>query len=338
MKAVMRYSAALIILLLGALLAPPADAQRRIRINLGTVAPSGSAWHEILMQMQQDWERISGGRIDLRVYPGGSLGDDLEMLRKVRIGQLQSVAMTGIGLSRIDEGVNALHIPMLFDSYAELDYVRDKMAPKLEAALEAEGFVVLAWSDAGWARFFTKKPAKTLDELRKQKLWISAGDPETEKLYKDYDMQVTPLPLSEVSTGLQTGLIEAVDVPPLYAMLDGTYNRAPYMTDIKWAAVVAGTVISKKAWDRIPADLRPKLLASAREAGDKARERIRSLGEDAIEQMQQRGLTVVEPDREAWETEVEAAWPKLRGVLAPAPLFDEAIRLRDEFRKQHGAN
>ena len=96
-------------------------AQRGLRINIGTVAPPNSAWHEILQQMQQDWTKISGGRVQMRVYPGGSLGDDAEMLRKVRVGQLQGVAMTGIGLALIDEGVDALHIPMLFDCYAELD-------------------------------------------------------------------------------------------------------------------------------------------------------------------------------------------------------------------------
>jgi TRAP-type C4-dicarboxylate transport system substrate-binding protein len=115
-------------------------------------------------------------------------------------------------------------------------------------------------------------------------------------------------------------------------MLDGSFQRAPYMTDIRWGPVIGGTVISKAAWESIPADLRPRLLASARKAGEEMRDRIRQLGEDAIAQMKQRGLTVVEADRAAWQREVEAGYPKMRGKLAPAPLFDEAIRLRDEYR------
>jgi TRAP-type C4-dicarboxylate transport system substrate-binding protein len=307
-------------------------AQRGLRINLGTVAPPNSAWHEILQQMQQDWEKISGGRVQLRVFPGGSLGDDSEMLRKVRIGQLQAVAMTSIGLALIDEGVDALHIPMLFESYAELDHVRGQIASKLEQRLDGKGFQVLNWSDGGWAQFFTKKPAKTLDGIRAQKLWISAGDAKTERLYKQFGMQVVPLPLSEVATGLQSGLIEAITVPPLYALLDGSFQRASNMTDIKWAPVIAGTVIANQAWEKVPADLRPKLAEAAERAGEQTRSRIRKLGDDAITQMRQRGLTVVETDRAAWRKEVEAAWPKLRGVLAPAELFDEAIRLRNQFR------
>jgi len=303
-----------------------------VRVNLGTVVPKDSTWYEVLVRMKQDWTTISGGRVDLRIYPGGSLGDDVEMLRKVRIGQLQAVAVTSVGLSRIDASIEALHIPLLFRSYDELDYVREKMAPKLEGALSQKGFVVLNWSDGGWAQFFTKKPAKTLDDLRGMKLWISAGDPKAEQLYRDFDMRPTPLPMTEMLTALQTGLIEAIDVPPLFAMLDGSFQRVPYMTDIRWAPVMGGTVIGKQAWESIPADLRPKLLASAKKAGDEMRGRIRQLGEDSIAQMKQRGLTVVPVDREAWQRDVEAGYPKMRGKLAPAALFDEAIRLRDEYR------
>lgn len=321
-------------ILLAGLLSP-APAQRgsgAVRLNLGTVVPKDSAWYEVLMRMKQEWATISGGRIDLRIYPGGSLGDDVEMLRKVRIGQLQAVAVTSVGFSRIDESIEALHIPLLFESYEELDYVRGKMAPQLEAALQKKGFVVLNWSDGGWAQFFTKTPAKTLNDIRGMKLWIGAGDPKAEQLYREFGMRPTPLPMTEMLTALQTGLIEAIDVPPLFAMLDGSFQRATYMTDIRWAPVMGGTVISMEAWESIPADLRPKLLAASRKAGDEMRGTIRQLGEDSIAQMKQRGLNVVSVDQAAWRREVEAAYPKLRGKLAPADLFDEAIRLRDEYR------
>ncbi len=323
------------ILLVGLLMPVSAQrASRSIRVNLGTVVPKDSAWYEVLVRMKQQWATISGGRVDLRIYPGGSLGDDIEMLRKVRIGQLQAVAVTSVGFAHIDGSIEALHIPLLFQNYVELDYVRDKMAPQLEASLEAKGFVVLNWSDGGWAQFFTKEPAKTLDDIRGMKLWIAAGDPKAERLYRDFGMRPTPLPMTEMLTSLQTGLIEAIDVPPLFAMLDGSYRRAPYMTDIRWAPVIGGTVISADAWERIPADLRPQLLSAARKAGEEMRGRIRQLGEDAVTEMKQRGLTVVSVDHQAWQSEVEEGYAKMRGQLAPADLFDEAIRLRDEYRAQ----
>jgi TRAP-type C4-dicarboxylate transport system substrate-binding protein len=125
-------------------------------------------------------------------------------------------------------------------------------------------------------------------------------------------------------------------MPPLFAMLDRFYERVGYMTNIRWAQVMGGTVISNEAWERIPAELRPKLLEAAQRAGEKTRARIRKLGEDSIPQMVERGLTVVEADREAWLREATDVYPKLRGRLAPAPLFDKAIRLRDEHRTSRG--
>ena len=322
----------LLIVLVAAALAAPAAAQRGLRINLGTVVPQDSPWYEVLQQMRQDWTEISGGKVDLRIYAGGALGDDTEMLRKTRIGQLQAVAMTGIGLSRIDPGVDALQIPLLFQSYEELDYVRDKMAPTLEKRIAAEGFQVLAWSDGGWAHYFSKKPAPTLADVRSQKLWISAGDPRTEELYKSLGFNVVPLPLSEMTTALQTGLIEQILVPPLYALLDGSYRRAGNMTDLAIAPVIGGIVIDNKAWQRIPAALRPKLAAASEAAGAKLRARIRQMGDDAIQQMKERGLNVTAADRAAWQAEVEKVYPKLRGTYAPAEMFDQAVRLRDEYR------
>lgn len=331
-----RASNALLVVAVLFALAAPLSAQRgkAIRINLGTIVPKDSAWHEALLRMREDWREISGGRIDLRIYSGGALGDDAEMLRKVRIGQLQAVAVTALGLAKIDPAIDALHLPMLFESYQELDYVRDRMAPTYEKRLAEKGYVVLNWSDGGWAHFFTAKPAKTLADIRSQKLWISAGDPKTERLYKDYRMRVVPLAVTDLATSFETGLIEAVTLPPLFAMLNGSFERAPYMTDVKWAPIVGGTVVSSKAWESIPSDLRPRLLEASQRAGAQVRERIRRLGDDAVDQMKQRGLTVVAADHAAWLAEVKAAYPELRGVLAPAELFDEAIRLRDEFRKK----
>jgi TRAP-type C4-dicarboxylate transport system substrate-binding protein len=290
----------------------------------------------VLQKMRQDWTEISGNRINLRIIPGGQLGDDVELLRKVRIGSLQATALTSIGLARIDPGIDALHIPMLFDNYAELDYVRDHMAPTFERRIAEKGFVVLNWADGGWAHFFSKKPSKTVDDLRRQTLWISAGEPKMLDLYNSFGFRVKALNLSELMTQLQTSGIDAVAMPPLFAMLDQTYRQAKFMTDLHWAPVVGGTVISKEAWEGLPANLRPKLLEAARRAGEEARDRIRAAGDEAVPQMVARGLTVVEADRADWLKEAKAAYPKLRGELAPVELFDEALRLRDEFRAAKG--
>jgi TRAP-type C4-dicarboxylate transport system substrate-binding protein len=316
----------------------PLQAQgQRIVINMGTLAPEGTAWHDALLQMRQDWNRISRGQVILRIFPSGVQGDENTMIRKMRIGQLQAVAVSGNGLSRIEPAISCLQIPLMFDSYDELDYVRDRMAPQLERMIEQRGFKILNWADAGWVRFFTKRPASTLDDIRGMKLLTSAGDPETEELYKDFGFQVVPLPYTEVLTALQTGMIEAVQGPPLYSMVEQWFGLATHMTEVKWAPLVGATVISNRAWERIPASMRPQLLEAARSAGRRLLPEIRQLNEDAIPAMTKRGLNVVRPDSAAlasWFAEAKDAYPKLRGRYVSADLFDEVERLRNEFRSQ----
>lgn len=310
-------------------------AAKKTRIRMGTVAPKGSPWHEALEYVRQEWHRISTGAVDVRIYAGGVLGDGPEMVRQVRAGRIEAVGLSSVGLARIDPGVSCLQVPMMLSSYDELDYVRERIAPKLEHRIEEKGFKVLLWSDAGWVHSFTKEPVRTPDELRKMKLFTSAGDPDTEKLYKEFGFHVVPLALTDMLVSLQTGLIDAVNLPPLFAMLNETYRLAENMIDLKWTPLVAGTVISKRAWERIPEEYRPRMLHAARTAGDRLRERIRRMGDDAVKAMEKRGLEIIELDpavRAKWQSEAEKTYPQLRGRYAPAQLFDEVQRLRDEFR------
>jgi TRAP-type C4-dicarboxylate transport system substrate-binding protein len=325
--------------LLLAAAAAPAGAQPSVTIRLGTMAPEGSPWHDVLTRMKQDWRDVTGGKVDLKIY-SGVLGDESEMIRKMRIGQLQAVAISGAALPRIDVGVACLEVPLMFESYEELDYVRDRLAPELERRMGEQGFVILNWGDAGWIHFFTKRPVRTPDDLRRLKLLTSAGDLRTEQLYKDFGLRVVPLPYTEVLMALETGLIEAVQGPPLYALLDQWFGLANHMTDMRWAPLVGATVIRKDTWESLPEKWRTAMLASAEAAGNELRAEIRRLGDEAVPEMVKRGLEVVTLDAalmNRWRAEAEAAYPRLRGEYAPADLFDEALRLRGEFRARTAA-
>jgi TRAP-type C4-dicarboxylate transport system substrate-binding protein len=315
-------------------LAPPATSQI-VKIKMGTLAPEGSPWHDVLVQMREEWRELSGGKVDLRIYPGGVLGDEKDMIRRTRIGQLHAVAITGSGLATIEPAVSALQVPLMFDSYEELDYVRDRLAPKLESLLEEKGFKVLNWGDAGWVHFFGNQPISTLDEIRGLKLLTSAGDPKTEALYKDFGFNVVPLAYTDVLTALQTGMVDVVQGPPLYAMLEQWFGLANHMVGVRWAPLIGATLVRTKTWNRIRPEWKEGMLTAARVAGDRLRGDIRRLGEEAVPEMLKRGLEVVEIDEERfalWRAETLAAYPKLRGTYAPAEMFDEVQRLRDEFR------
>ncbi len=329
---------AALVVLLGA--ASPLSA-RRVLIKLGTSAPTNSSWHDALSYMRQEWRKISGGDVKVNIYAGGVAGDDPELVRKIRRGGLDAIGISGIGLSRIDNGAECLNIPMMVRSYEELDYIRERITPKIEARIEQKGFVVLNWADVGWVHFFTKKPARSLDDVRKQKLWISTGDPDTEKLYKQMDFRVVALPVTDVLTSLQTGLIEAFQAPPLFAMLERTYQQANNMTSVRWAPLMGATIISKRSWDRIPGEHHAAMRQAAKEAGDKLRDEIRGLDADAIVQMKERGLKIIEPDAAAladWQKQTEDAYSTLRGTMVPPELFDEVRRLRDEYRAKNSGD
>lgn len=312
------------------------DAQSGTRIRLGAVVPKGSLWDESLQYLRQEWRRISGGAVQVTIYSGGVLGDETEMVRQIRQGRIQAAGLSSVGLSRIDNGVSCLQIPMLFRSYDELDYARDRMAPMLEQRIEAKGFKVLNWADGGWVHTFTKTAARTPDDLRRLKLFTSAGDPETERLFKQFGFQVVPLSLTDMVTSLQTGMIEAFSTVPLFAQLQDSYKLAPHMIDLLWMPLVGGTVISQATWAEIPASQRPAMLAAARAAGDRLRSDIRPMGDTAVREMEKRGLQVTTLDpatRALWQSTAERTYPQLRGSYCPADVFDEVLRLRDEFRR-----
>jgi TRAP-type C4-dicarboxylate transport system substrate-binding protein len=325
---------------LGAFPCGAAPAGAAVVVKMATLAPEGSTWDQILKAMGEKWRQAPGGGITLRIYPGGVLGDEPDVVRKMRVGQIQAAALTSVGLSDIDDSVAAFQIPMMYRSDEELDYVRDRLRQKLERRLEAKGFVVLNWGDAGWVRFFAKKPFRRPDDLKMMKLFAWAGDNQAVDLWKAAGFNPIPLAATDVLPGLQTGLIDAFDTVPLSAVASQWFGLAPNMLDIEWAPLVGATVITRKAWESIPPAARDVALAAAAEAGERLRDEIRSDNGKAIEAMRKRGLTVITPtpeDEAAWRQAAERVYPKIRGTLVPAPIFDEVRRLLEERRGPGGA-
>lgn len=331
--------AAALVLLVGGLFAAPAGAQT-INVKMATLVPDGSSWHLILKETAAEWKKISNGRVNLVLFPGGVAGDDPDVVRKMKMGTMQGAVLTAVGVADIDKSVYALGVPMMYASYDEVYEVLGKIRPRLESAIAKKGFVVLNWADAGWLRFFTKAPVKTPDDLKKQKLFQWAGDNDSLEIMKGAGFNVVPLPSTELATALQTGLVSAVTTTPQVAVLTQYYNYAKNMTDVQWGLLLGATVIKKDVWDRIPADLQGPLLASMQKAGERLQAEMRKGGDRDVEAMRKRGLNVVPVDpktREMWVKVAEAAYPKVRGAIVPADAFDEAMRYRDDYRKRAGA-
>jgi TRAP-type C4-dicarboxylate transport system substrate-binding protein len=316
-----------------------------VDIKMATLAPKGSPWFQVLEKMNARWQQISGNKVRLILY-SGTMGDEPEIVNKLRVKQIQAVALSGAGMSDIEPGVMCLQIPRMFDSYEELDYVRDRVAPRLEKLIEAKGYLVLNWGDAGWVHVFSRTPVARLDELRKLKLFTWAGNTDELELWKANGFNAISMPATDIVFGLANKLIDAVPTTPLYAEWNQCFTMAKYMSDIKWAPLVGATIVSKAAWERVPAASRDAMLKAARDAGEEMRTGIRSMGDKAIAQMTagmpgktSQKLTVVHVDdaaRADWQKQTEAAYPKIRGKLVPPDLFDEVQRLRNEHRARKG--
>ena len=318
-----------------------AGARAEVVIKLGTVAPEGSIWHDVLLEIREEWRRISNGEVELRIYAGGVLGGEDEMVRKMQRRGLDALAISGSGLPLIDGIVSCLNLPMFFDSYADLDRIRGAIAPELEASFEQRGYKILSWTEAGWVHFFSKTPVRTPVDLRQLRLWIGTGDPKGERLVKELGFRVVPLPTTDMLTGLQTGLIEAIDVPPLFALLDRSYQAAPHMTALPFAPLSAATVITVPAWERIPAAYREPLLTAARLSAAKLRTEVQRAEQEAIAEMAARGLTIVELDAagvEEWRRESAAVYPRLDCNLEHPALFERVLDLQHAGAPASGGN
>jgi TRAP-type C4-dicarboxylate transport system substrate-binding protein len=320
--------------------APPAEAQAPIVVRMATLVPDGSSWHLILKEAADKWKQVSGGRVTVRLFPGGVAGDDPDVVRKMRLGTLNAGVLTSVGVAEIDKSVYAMGIPLMYDSYEEVYWVHEKMRPKLEASLDAKGFVVLNWADAGWVHFFTQKPVAVPEDLRKLKLFSWAGDAEAVEIWRSAGFNPVPLPSTEIATALQTGLVEALGAPPQVAVISQYFNHARNMTDLRWQLLQGATIITKATWEKIPADLRPALLKASQEDGARLQKDVRESEARDIEAMKKRGLTVVPvsaAQKAQWQKLTENMYPRIRGKVVPAEAFDEAMRYRDEYRKQRGA-
>ena len=307
-------------------------------IKMGTLAPVGSSYHKILQGLGETWKRESGGAVELKIYAGGKAGGEAEMVGLMMGNSLQAAVLTAVGLGEVDRSAKGLQsLPMAFESLEEVDYVGEKLQPRLEEILAQKGFVVLFWTDVGWVRFFANKPVMTPDDLRKLRLFTWVGDTEQMETVKAAGFNLVAIETADIVPSLQTGLIDAVPMPPFFALAGQVDKRAPYMLELNYAPLVGACVVNKKTWDALPAELRATLMASARAAGRELKATGRRESAESEAAMDRRGLTIAKPSPEVvaeWRKMAEAQYPKIRGRMIPADVFDAALRSIQEYRAE----
>ena len=306
-----------------------------VTLKLGTLAPEGTVWDNIMRDMA---EQLKPAGIKVQIYAGGQLGDEPDIVSKMRIGQIKMGVITVVGLAQIDKGVQSLSIPMLYKTYAESDYVRGKMQPLLEERLLKKGFKVLNWGEAGWVMFFGKDPILTPEDLKKAKFFVWGNDTDTMNIWKSAGYSPIPLAATDILPNLQTGLINSFDTTPLSALSFQWFALAKNMTNMRWAPLVGATVITTKAWNGLSKDQQQALTKASATAGVRFRDETRSKEGDAIESMKKHGLKVydVTPEQYAlWEKAFTAVYPQISGTVVPADMMGLAVKYRDEYRASH---
>jgi TRAP-type C4-dicarboxylate transport system substrate-binding protein len=318
----------LVLLCLAALAAGSARAEP-VTIKLGTLAPTGSPWHDALKELAERWAEASGGQVRLRVYPGGVQGSEGDMVRKLGVGQLQAVAITNVGLHDVVPEAEAFTAPLLFRDEAELLCAFDQVKGRVEAALAQRNLVALQWTRVGTASFFCRQPYRTPEEMGKAKVFAWEGDPATVKAWRTAGLEPVVLSSTDLLPALSTGMIDCVSNVPLYMLSTRAFERARYLVDLPLGFLTGATVVRKDVWDRISPDLQGRLLAIAREVSGRIDADAHRLEADAVSAMKGQGLQVIEVDPEAWRPALERSWAAIRGGAVPADFFDTVEAARD---------
>jgi TRAP-type C4-dicarboxylate transport system substrate-binding protein len=310
------------------------------QLRIGTLAPKNSLYHRQLMELGEVWRTAQGGNAKYLVYADGSQGGEAELARRMRIGQLQGALLSVVGLREIEPSIGALqNMPLLFKSWEEVDYVREKMRPGIEKKFLDKGFVVLAWGDAGWVRFFSKEPAFRPDDYKKMKFFAWGSEAEQQAIMKSLGYTPVPLETSDILPAIQTGMINVVPATPYFALASQIYTTAPNMLEINWAPIVGALVITKKAWDEMSPAVQETVRQASEKTGVQMRLKARQEVEEAVEAMKKRGLVVNRPSPEQmqeWNELASKLYPRIRGAMVPAETFDEVFFHLKAYRSAKG--
>ena len=219
--------------------------------KVATISPDGLSWMKKFRAAIKDIEAQTEGRVKFKIYPGGVMGDDYTVLRKMRVGQLHGGGFAAGSLTRFYPDLQVYNLPFQFQSFDEVDYVRARMDSRIVDGLESGGLNSFSLTETGFAYLMSKDPVTSVDDLHKLKAWVPDGDPISADLIKSFGISPIPLSITVVLPGLQTGLINAVAVPPIVALALQWHNHVKYMMDMPLIYIYSLVAMDKKVFSRI---------------------------------------------------------------------------------------
>ncbi|MBN2346278.1 MAG: TRAP transporter substrate-binding protein DctP [Candidatus Aminicenantes bacterium] len=319
------------LLLLAAALALPAQV-----IKIGSIAPDRSPWNDALKEIAREWQAITRGQIRLKIYPGGIAGNEEDMIRKMKVGILGGAVLTNIGLTKIYPDAFVLSTPFMFHSEKEMAYVLKRLTPIFEQQIKGRGFQVIIWTMSGWVNFFTKDPIQYPQDLKKQKLAFSTGEPALEQAWKKSGYHIVPTELKDLMMALQSGMVNAFYLPPLVAGSGQYFPLAPNMCPLKVAPLVGGMVIEDGIWSRIPGTYKQPMMDAVEKVSVRLAKETAILEDKAMEAMKKHGLRINEVPADSlaqWKEAADKGMDELIGKVFGREIYEKLLQILREYRQ-----
>lgn len=276
--------------------APAWSAKPKYEIKLATLAPENSSLMRIFNEMNAELLKETNGQLGFRMYAGFVLGDEADVLRKLRIGLVQGAVFTNTALTDVNPELRVLQVPFLFNNYQEVDYILSKIEGSLKQQFAKEGFQVLGWPELGFIYFMSKEPIAGLTDLKGKKVWAQANAPMSQALIDKADVSTVAITAPDVLMALQTNLLDVVYNSPYYAVVTQWYTQVKYLTDLPLSYIGGALLVNKKTFDRLPAELQNTLTKVCLKYTQRLVEKTRKDNADAMKVILQRGVKKVTPD------------------------------------------
>jgi len=312
-----------------------AESQAIQLIRFATLAPEGSTWMTIMRSIDQDLRKATNDEVGIKFYPNMSMGDETDVIRKIRLGQINGGGFTGFGLGEILSEVRVFELPYLFETEEEIDYAVGKLTPYFEEKLAEKGFVLLGWADVGWIYFMAQKPVAAPKDLKNLNVWMWQGDPLAKAFYAELGKTPIALSVTDVRLSLQTGMINAVYGSPLATLVLQWFTKLKYISDIPFTNAIGAVLIDKKSFDSLSEEHRKALLEISERQLKLLLAKTRADNRTAYERLQKEGLQPV-ASSDAQRDEMRAiglrVHDRLAGDLYPRELLDRLRNAVAELR------
>jgi TRAP-type C4-dicarboxylate transport system substrate-binding protein len=276
-------------------------AEKSLIIKVATLAPEGSSWMKAFNSLNSEVMKKTENKVLFRIYPGGVLGDEMDMLRKMKIGQIQGAGLTSGGLSTLFKEIDVLQIPFLFQRYEEVDTILKKMDSFFRKGFEDNGYILLGWSEAGFVYLMSTISISSVADLKKGKVWIWEESPIAKAIFDEAGVSAIPLSVPDVLVGLQTGMVDVVYVPPTYAISLQWFTKIKYMTDIPLVYLSGGIVVRKDTFKQIPQPFQNIIIESCQHHLDQLKIVTRNENQEAIKVIMKQGVKIVTPSKDQVE-------------------------------------